>query len=43
MHNDSPRRRVFVPFKSCPGFVRGGVDEIDICISHRQVKADFLS
>ena len=38
MHNDCPGRRVFAPFKSCPGFVgeRGGggwLDEIDTCIS----------
>ena len=45
VHNDSPGRRVFVPFKSCPGFVGGGgggLDEIDICISHSQVKSDML-
>ena len=36
MHNDCPGRRVFAPFKSCPGFVgeRGEwLDEIDTCIS----------
>ena len=41
MHNDCPGRRVFAPFKSCPGFVRGGLDEIDTCISHRHVKSDI--
>ena len=24
MHNDYPGRKVFAPFKSCPGFVGGG-------------------
>ena len=24
MHNDCPGRKVFAPFKSCPGFVGGG-------------------
>ena len=43
MHNDCPGRRVFAPFKSCPGFVRGGgLYEIDTCISHRHVKSDIV-
>ena len=36
VHNDCPGRRVFAPFKWCPGSVgeRGGwFDEIDTCIS----------
>ena len=42
MHNDCPGRGVFAPSKSCPGFVRrGGLDEIDTCISHRHVKSDM--
>ena len=27
MHNDYPGRKVFAPFKSCPGFVGGGGGE----------------
>ena len=45
MHNDCPGRRVFVPFKSCPGFVLGGgggLHGIDTCISHRYVKFDIV-
>ena len=45
VHNDCPGRRVFAPFKSCPGFVAGGggegLDEIDTCISHRHVKSNI--
>ena len=40
MHNDYPWRKVFAPFKSCPGFVGvlgGRLDEIDTCICHRHV------
>ena len=42
MHNDCPGRRAFAPFKSCPGFVGGGLHEIDTCISHRHVKSDIV-
>ena len=44
MHNDYPVRKVFAPFKSCPGFDRGGggrLDEIDTCVCHRYVKSDI--
>ena len=46
MHKDYPWRKVFAPFKSCPGFVgvlEGGerLDEIDTCICHRHVKSDI--
>ena len=47
MHNDYPGRKVFAPFKSCPGFFGGGgggggkLDEIDTCICHRHVKSDI--
>ena len=47
MHNDYPGRKVFAPFKSCPGFVGGGgggegeLDEIDTCVCHRYVKSDI--
>ena len=44
MHNDHPGRKVFAPFKSCPGFVGGGggrLDEIDTRACQRYVKSDI--
>ena len=44
MHKDYPGRKVFAPFKSCPGFVGAGggrLDEIDTCVCHRYVKSDI--
>ena len=41
MHKDYPGRKVFAPFKSCPGFVGGRLDEIDTCVCHRYVKSDI--
>ena len=42
MLKDYPGRKVFAPFKSCPGFLGGGrFDEIDTCVCHRYVKSDI--
>ena len=43
MHKDYLGRKVFAPFKSCPGFVEGGgrLDEIDTCVCRRYVKSDI--